>query len=51
MPASCAARATFTSGTASGTDAQALDGYVIQTAAEPDHYARHAAIADDEIGA
>ena len=34
-----------------GADARVLDGDIAKTAAEPDHHARHAAVAHDEIGA
>ena len=53
MPASCAARATFTSGTAApARDALAvLDRDLAEAAAEPDHDARHAAVAHDQVGA
>ena len=52
MPASCAARATFTSGTAvPARDAMALDLDVVEAAAEPDHHARNAAVAHDQVGA
>ena len=52
MPASCAARATLTSGTAApARTARVFDGDVAKAAAEPDHHARHAAVAHDQIGA
>ncbi len=34
-----------------GANAQALDDHVIEAAAEPDHHARHAAVAHDQVGA
>ena len=47
------ARDAFTSGTAgAGADAcAALDLDVAEAAAEPDHHARHAAVAHDQVGA
>ena len=52
MPASCAARATFTSGTAvPARTCKPLDGDIAEAAAEPDHDARDAAVAHDQIGA
>ena len=51
-PASCAARAIFTSGTRrAGANACALDRDLIEAAAETDHDAGDAAVADDQIGA
>jgi len=34
-----------------GANARVLDGDIAKTAAVPDHHARHAAVAHDEIGA
>ena len=53
MPASCAARATFTSGTAVPARTRCAGSTVdlAEAAAEPDHDARHAAVAHDQVGA
>ena len=52
MPASCAARATLTSGTAAPARMlRAFDCDFAKAAAQPDYHARHAAVAHDQIGA
>ena len=53
MPASAAARATFTSGTAAPARSRefVLDLDVAETAAEPYHHATNAAVAHEQIGA
>ena len=51
MPASCAARATFTSGTAAPVRTLAVDGDFVEAAAKPNDDAVHAAVAHEQIGA
>ena len=53
MPASAAARATFTSGTAAPARSlrAVLDLDLAEAAAEPDHHAFDAAVAHQQVGA
>ena len=52
MPASCAAlRDAHVRHRRAGADAMALGLDVVEAAAEPDHHARHAAVAHDQVGA
>ncbi len=52
MPASCAARATLTSGAAApARTILSFNRDLAEAATEPDHDARHAAVAHDQIGA